>query len=492
MTKKRVLATGALSIVLIFVLAACSGASLPTPTSAPSVTEPFTASLPTEGPAAAAPDAAQENESVRSASVVTESTGVRAASGSETDSGAQRQAASATTLATPEAQDGGSSVPALNPKPEAPKLEAKLELQDRVEPDPDYAKNMRAAGIGEGACKTDFSRHTVPYNTILSGGPPRDGIPPLDEPVFTDVAGGDEFLDPLEPVVSFSHDGDARAYPLQIMTWHEIVNDEVGGLPVAVTFCPLCNSAIVFDRHLDGALLTFGTSGKLRNSDLIMWDRQTESWWQQLTGEGIVGELAGKRLTFLPAAIVSWEDFKASYPSGQVLSQDTGFSRNYGRNPYAGYDRADNPPFLFRGDLDDRLLPKERVVSVTIGDAEAAFPFTALKEEGVINYNVGGRDLAVFYKPGTRSALGASSIGDAEKIGAAALFDASLDGRKLVFKMDAEKIVDSETGSVWNILGQATEGPLAGKSLTPIPHTNSFWFAVAAFKPDSKVYKGGG
>ena len=155
---------------------------------------------------------------------------------------------------------------------------------------------------------------------------------------------------------------------------------------MVVTFCPLCNSAIVFDRTLDGVVHDFGVSGNLRNSDLVMWDRQTQSWWQQLTGDAIVGELTGKQLTFLPSPIIAWEDFKAANPEGQVLSRDTGFSRPYGQNPYVGYDRVDNPPFLFRGDLDGRLLPKERVAAVTVGNEDAAFPFSILdgENEGAI------------------------------------------------------------------------------------------------------------
>ncbi|MCH7620586.1 MAG: DUF3179 domain-containing protein [Chloroflexi bacterium] len=359
-----------------------------------------------------------------------------------------------------------------------------------VAPDPNFREALREASLSTRGWKTDFSRHTVPFTEILSGGPPRDGIPPIDEPKFIDFGEADRYLGRLEPVISFELNGDVRAYPLSILTWHEIVNDVVGGVPVAVTFCPLCNSAIVFDRRLDGVVHRFGTSGNLRLSDLVMWDRETESWWQQLTGEAIVGELAGKKLTFLAAAIISWGDFKDANPGGKVLSQDTGFQRNYGQNPYVGYDRADNPPFLFEGDLDGRLLPKERVVTVTVGDVDAAFPFSILSQEKVVNYNVGGRDLVVFFKPGTRSALDELLIGMSEEIGATGLFDADLDGRKLTFRADGDDFIDNETGSSWDILGKAIEGPLAGKKLTPIVHTNTFWFAVAAFKPDTKIYQG--
>ena len=383
------------------------------------------------------------------------------------------------------------SGPAASPAPTpTPNETEPIGTDGLVAPDPNFREELRQARLSTRGWKTDFSRHTVPFTEILSGGPPRDGIPPIDQPKFIDFAEGDRYLGRLEPVISFELNGDVRAYPLQILTWHEIVNDVVGGVPVAVTFCPLCNSAIVFDRRLDGVVHRFGTSGNLRHSDLIMWDRATESWWQQLTGEAIVGELSGKKLTFLPGPIISWGDFKDANPGAKVLSQDTGFKRDYGRNPYVGYDRVDNPPFLFEGDLDGRLLPKERVVTATVGDVDAAFPFSILTQEKVVNYNVGDRDLTVFFKPGTRSALDELLIGMSEEVGATGLFDAELDGRKLTFMADGDDFVDIETGSSWNVLGEAVQGPSTGTKLTPIVHTNSFWFAVAAFKPDTRIYQG--
>ena len=361
-----------------------------------------------------------------------------------------------------------------------------------IEPDPDYARALRSAGISLFGWMTDFSRHTVPYDEILSGGPARDGIPPIDAPIFTTPEAASKWLGDQEPVIAFQLNGDARAYPLQILTWHEIVNDMVGRVPVTATFCPLCNAAIVFDRRLDGVVYDFGTSGKLRKSDLIMWDRQTESWWQQFTGEGIVGELAGKKLTILPSSIICFSDFRAASPDGKVLSIDTGFSRHYGRNPYAGYDRADQPPFLFDGDLDGRLLPKERVATFTIGEVDAAFPFSTLENEKVVNYAVNGKDLVVFFKSGTVSALDKSSIKGSRDVGATGLFEAQVDGRELTFRADGDRFVDNETGSVWNILGQAVEGPLTGTRLNPIIHANHFWFAWGAFKPDTLIYQGMG
>ena len=359
-----------------------------------------------------------------------------------------------------------------------------------VAPDPDFERALRDARFSTRGWETDFSRHSVPYSEIISGGPPPDGIPPIDDPKFVSPEEAAGWLACQEPVIALEIDGDARAYPLQIMTWHEIVNDMVGDAPVTVTFCPLCNSAIVFDRRLDGITYDFGTSGNLRNSDLIMWDRQTESWWQQLTGEAIVGELTGKALTFLPAQIVSWEDFKAANADGKVLSRDTGFSRSYGSNPYTGYDRVDNPPFLLLDEPDGRLPPKERVVAVTVGDVDVSFPFSVMEREGVVNYSVNGQDLAVFFKTGTVSALDRSSIRESRDVGATGVFVPGVDGQKLSFRREEEDIVDNETGSVWNILGEAVDGPLMGKTLTPIVHANHFWFAWGAFKPDTMIYQG--
>lgn len=358
-----------------------------------------------------------------------------------------------------------------------------------VSSDPDYASKLVNSAISTYGWRTDFSRHTVPFEEILSGGVPRDGIPPIDDPKFTTIVGASAWLSDEEPVIAFEVDGDARAYPLQIMTWHEIVNDEVGGIPVVVTFCPLCNAAIVFDRRIDGKVYDFGVSGNLRNSDLIMWDRQTESWWQQFTGEAIIGELAGKRLSFLPASIVAWSDFKIVNPQAKVLSRDTGHSRPYGQNPYAGYDRADNPPFLFKGKPDGRLLPKERVVAVTVGNTDVAFPFSLLAKERLVTYALDGRDIVVFFKPGTRSALGSREIASAEDVGAAAVFEAHVGDRTLNFRAQGDVFVDEQTGSRWNIIGQAIEGPLRGKKLAPVVHANHFWFAWAAFKPGTTIYR---
>ena len=335
---------------------------------------------------------------------------------------------------------------------------------------------------------TNWNRHTVPYSELLALLPVRDGIPAIDDPKFISAEEAAAWLIDNEPVIVYENNGDARAYPLQIMTFHEIVNDVVGDEPVTVTFCPLCNSAIVFDRRLNGEVYDFGTSGWLRNSDLVMYDRNTESLWQQFTGEGIVGDLAGEQLTFLPSSTVSFADFREAFPDGVILSKDTGYERPYGQNPYPGYDRIGENPFAFLGVLDGRLAAMERVIAVSLDEVDVAYPLTLLFEEGVLNDVQGGQELVIFHTGGTASALDAPIISLGADVGATGVFDPNLNGEKLTFIKEGDKIVDEQTGSSWNILGQATEGPLSGEELTPIVHGDHFWFAWAAFQPETIIF----
>lgn len=339
-----------------------------------------------------------------------------------------------------------------------------------------------------GTWNTNWNLRTIDYGEILSGGPPRDGIPSIDDPQFVSNGEAEAWLADNEPVMVVEIDGDARAYPLQILTWHEIVNDTVGGVPVVVTFCPLCNSAIVFERVVDGEPVEFGVSGLLRNSDLIMYDRADESLWQQFTGEAIVGNHVGKQLTFLASSLVSFANFKDAFPEGVVLSRETGFGRDYGRNPYAGYDTIGSNPFLFTGELDGRLPAVARVVTVSLPDIDIAYPLDLLAEAGVIHDTQADQDIVVLHIPGTASALGASVIADAEDVGATGVFDPTLDGETLTFVREGELFVDDQTGSRWNILGQAVEGELTGQALTPIVHADHFWFSWAAFRPETIIY----
>jgi len=336
--------------------------------------------------------------------------------------------------------------------------------------------------------KTDFGKHAVPLSEIHSGGPPKDGIPPIDRPRFISSDDAARWLHAREPVIVFERGGDARAYPLQILMFHEIVNDTVGGVPAAVTFCPLCNASIVFDRRLAGSVLDFGTTGKLRKSDLVMYDRQTESWWQQFTGTGIVGRYTGAVLKQLPSTIASFDDFRKAYPGGRVLSRETGFMRPYGRNPYRGYDQIGDIPFLFSDPVDPRLPAMERVLGVQRGGRVRIYPFDVLASERIVNDDIEGEPIVVFTAEGMLSALDAEIIKDSRRIPAAAAYGRQVDGRTLTFALRDGRIVDRETGSEWDLFGRAVGGKLRGRRLASVDSGVHFAFAWLAFKPQSDIY----
>lgn len=337
--------------------------------------------------------------------------------------------------------------------------------------------------------KTDFSRHSVPLDEFRSGGPPRDGIPPIDEPRPVPIAAAEEWLEAREPVLVVEVGERARAYPVQILVWHEIVNDRLGGRAIAVTYCPLCNSSLVFDRQVDGVgLLRFGTTGNLRHSDLVMWDDRTESWWQQLTAEAVVGELTGTRLEVLPSQTLSWDDFKARHPDGDVLSRDTGHDRQYGANPYEGYDDPGTEPFLLEQEADRRLPAKERVVAVRKRDGAVVVPFSRLARDPVAEIDVDGVPVVVLYKRGVLSPLDNAAIARSRDVGTAGTFDRRLKGRALSFEpVDNGRFRDRQTGSTWDVTGRAVAGPLSGRRLRPVVSDQQFWFAVAAFLPDARI-----
>lgn len=335
---------------------------------------------------------------------------------------------------------------------------------------------------------TDFTKRIVEWDEIMSGGPPKDGIISVDEPAFESVAAAAEWLTARDPVIFFAHNGDVRAYPLAILIWHEIVNDEVGGMPVAVTFCPLCNASIVFDATIDGQAHEFGTTGRLRNSDLVMYDRVTESWWQQFTGQALVGEYVGRQLDFLPSQVISFGDFAAEFPEGQVLQRPS-FNRSYGANPYASYDSTDGRPFLFTGELDTRLPATERVVGVELDGEVMAYPFSAVAEQSVVNDTLAGTPIAVMHKAGTASALDSRTINEGRDVGSVAVFRRKLDEQTLTFSANADgSFMDAETGSTWNILGEATAGELKGSQLERVLSFDHFWFAWSAFYPETGLY----
>jgi len=342
------------------------------------------------------------------------------------------------------------------------------------------------------AWATDWTRTTVSLEELKIGifsSDPRDVIAPIDSPVVESVAAGQEWLDDCDPGILVRFDGGARFYPLAILTQHEIVNDDIGDLPVAITYCPLCNTGVVFDRRLDGTVHRFGVSGLLRKSDLVMWDDLTGSLWQQITGEGIVGTHAGRQLTLVPSSIVSFSEFTEAVPTGEVLSRDTGFSRSYGRNPYEFYSSRQTPFGFFDEEPDGRFPALERVVGVTLNGVEKAYPFSVISTVGAVNDVVAGTEVVSVWGGNTADALDGSSIATSQAIGTGVAYSPIVDGVALTFVSVEDSIFpDEQTGSLWNILGVATDGPLAGQILEVAVHRNEFWFAWAAFFVDGEVY----
>ena len=333
----------------------------------------------------------------------------------------------------------------------------------------------------------DFPDPLVDPDKIVSGGPPPDGIPPIDEPKFQ-PAGDVDWLGDDEPVLSLTVDHETRAYPLQVMTWHEIVNDTVADVPVAVTYCPLCNSGVAFERRAAGRLLDFGTSGRLFADNLVMYDRQTESLWPQLTGEASVGVLTGTKLEAIPMGTVGWADFRAAHPDAPVLTRDTGHDRPYGQNPYAGYDEPDSGLlFELPGPEDPRLPVKERVVGVQADAESLAVRRSWVAEEGLVPTTVGESDLVIWHRAGQASALDDREISGSREIGTIGVFEPRADGRLLSFDPVDEGFRDDQTGSTWNVLGQAVSGPLKGEQLPTYTHLDTFWFAWVAFQPDTQL-----
>lgn len=334
---------------------------------------------------------------------------------------------------------------------------------------------------------TDFCQFEAGvFEEILSGGVPRDGIPPIDDPTYESIAAASAWLAPQSPVIVIELGEAVRAYPLAILTRHEIVNTELGGRPLAVTFCPLCNSAVVFDREVDGQVYRFGVSGLLRNSDLIMWDDVTESWWQQFTGRGIVGTHTGDQLTIYPSVVAGFGQFVDAFPDGEVLAPPA--LREYGRNPYAGYDS--NPqPFLFPEVPDERLPATSRVLAGVIDGEAVAYPYATLQALGVVNDTVGDAAVVAFWQAGQASALDDVVIDTSEDVGTAAMYGRVVAGQTLTFEVAGDgSLRDVETGSTWNVFGQAVAGELAGAQLEPLRVFPHFWFAWAAFQPETVIY----
>lgn len=325
---------------------------------------------------------------------------------------------------------------------------------------------------------------------IVSGGPPPDGIRPIDRPCFDHVATADTWLEPQSPVMVVEVDDDRRAYPLAIMTQHEIVNDVIGGEPVVVTYCPLCNSGLAFFREVDGTVLDFGTSGRLYQSNLVMYDRQTRTLWSQFLGQAVVGEMVPAELERLSTALLSWEEFRDTTPDGLVLSRESVPGRDYGRNPYPGYEESGDS-FLFQGPRDDRLPPNTRVVGLGDEADAAAIPLPTLQEQRVVQVDVAGGPVTVWWAPGQASALDEADVDSGQDVGSTGAFRPVLeDGTVLTFAPasdDQATFLDDQTGSTWNLLGEAVDGELQGTRLEPVARDDTFWFVWFAFRPHTRV-----
>ncbi len=357
----------------------------------------------------------------------------------------------------------------------------------------DGAPSGPTGGGRDTVAGVDLSLHSVPldevhFDTFDGGSVPLseigedlalslvDAIPPLDAPVYEDAAGGD-WLEDDDLVIGYvGARGGAWAFPVKILNFHEIVNDELDGTPVLISYCPLCRSAVAYDRRLDGRELTFGNSSALYESDLVMLDRQTNSYWWQVAGEAIVGSLTGSRLTTLPSTTATWAQWEREHPGTLVLSRDTGFSRSYERDVFQGYrDRVNEERFAFPVSpeaLDGRLAAGDEVLGVTVGGSSRAYSPRALGNVA-INDSLGGEEIVVF------------STADGPT---AAAYLAMAEGERLSFSYDDGRYRDEQTGSAWDLSGQAAAGPLQGAVLEPVPGRYTFWFAYIAAFPDADVY----
>jgi len=328
----------------------------------------------------------------------------------------------------------------------------------------------------------------VDRSLIVSGGPPPDGIPPIDDPQFQ-IASDVDWIEPDEPVLVLLLDGEVRAYPIQILIWHEIVNDVVADHPVSVTYCPLCNSGVVFDRGVGDDILDFGTSGGLYQTNLVLYDRQTETLWTQFDGRAVVGTLVGEQLATVPTAMISWKDYLLDHPDGSVLARDTLNPKPYGRNPYNAYDQRTAPvPGFFTGEPDTTLAPFERVIGISTSTAALAVPTESLAEVGVASTTLSGRPITLWHLSGTASALSDTDLASGADVGSTGVFHAEVAGQPADFTRVGREFVDDVTESTWNILGEAVDGPKKGSRLESLDHVDTFWFSWATFQVEAALY----
>lgn len=313
-----------------------------------------------------------------------------------------------------------------------------------------------------------------------------DGIPAVDEPYVVSAEEAAAHLVETEQVMRVEHGGQVRAYPLRSLIRHEIVNDLVGGLPVAVTWCPLCNTGIAFDRRVDGTPERFGVSGQLYRSALVMFDRSTMSLWPQPLGIAALGPRTGTELEVVASSLLPWREVLAADPGVEVVLASP-HELTSAANPYEGYDTSGRP-FLFRGETDDRLGAFVRVTGVSFGGVSHAWSQNWLRSKRVVQDRVGGQDVVVFFALGTSSPLDTDDVRTGRDVGSSAVYEPELNGRALTFRSAGPaEFTDEQTGSTWTLAGVAVDGPLAGRRLTALPHQDAFWFAWAAFNPDTSL-----
>lgn len=334
--------------------------------------------------------------------------------------------------------------------------------------------------------QTNFEKYSVPPEDIVSGGTGRDSrIIPIDNPLFASVDIARNRLDDYTSVIVVEYQGIKRAYPLNIMTAHEIVNDNIGGLPIAVTFCPMCNSAIVYHRVVDGQVLRMGVSGNFYGNNFLMYDNLTESWWYQFTGEAVVGDFTGERLDIVPSQVVGFHSYARRYPDGEVLIGDANRpNMNYDLTPYMIYQNSSSP-VLSNDNYDPRLSAMQRVLSTNVEQMPIAYPFSILREVGVINDVVNGHPIVAFWQAGAVDAIESND----DNTGQAAIFGRELNGELLTFRYDYGRIYDEQTNSEWNIFGEAIAGELQGESLYDYDCYTYFWFAWSSAYPETLVYE---
>ncbi len=331
--------------------------------------------------------------------------------------------------------------------------------------------NIQPSNLASNITITNGIKHIIPLDEIKDGGPPKDGIPSIDTPKFVQASQA-QFLKDDDLVIGLRLNGETRAYPLFILVWHEIVNDKLGDTPVSVTYCPLCFTTQVFERTLNGTEVQFGTSGKLYNSNLVMYDRLTGSYWSQALGQSITGQLAGEELKKIPFDVARWGDWKSLYPDSLVLTTETGFERPYGSDPYGNYYTSSEIIFPV-AHKDERMHPKEIIAGYHDINSYKAYKFHDVESVKAINDKINGKEiLLVSLYPNMVRA-----------------FDRKVDGNSIEFVFSDGKIMDKQTSSEWNFDGQAVTGSLKGKHLERIALNPGFWFEWVAFHPETEIYQ---